>query len=101
MSDSNVHVTPHAGRWAVDREGSQRVSSVHDTQAEAEAAGRATARREQVEFYLHGRNGQIRERDTLWKRPLPAARLAHCGSIQDWWRPPHILGCAPRGLRKS
>lgn len=71
MSDKNVHVTPHDGRWAVDRAGSQRVSSVHDTQAEAEAAGRATARREQVEFYLHGRDGQIRERDSYGNDPYP------------------------------
>jgi YD repeat-containing protein len=71
MSDKNVHVTPHGDRWAVDRDGSQRVSSVHDTQAEAEAAGRATARREQVEFFLHGRNGQIRERDSYGNDPYP------------------------------
>lgn len=71
MSDQNVHVVPHDRRWAVAREGSQRASSVHDTQAEAEAAGRATARREQVEFYLHGRDGQIRERESYGHDPYP------------------------------
>lgn len=64
MSDKGVHVSPRDGRWAVEREGSQRASSLHDTQAEAEAGGRATARREQVEFYLHGRDRRIRERDS-------------------------------------
>ena len=71
MSDKNVHVTPHDGRWAVEHEDSQRVSSLHDTQAEAEAAGRVTARREQVEFYLHGRDGQIRGRDSYGNDPYP------------------------------
>lgn len=71
MSDKNVHVTPRDGRWAVEREASQRASSLHDTQAEAEAAGHVTARREQVEFYLHGRDGQIRERDSYGNDPYP------------------------------
>jgi len=64
-------VTPRDGRWAVEREDSQRASSLHHTQADAEAAGRVTARREQVEFYLHGRDGQIRERDSYGNDPYP------------------------------
>ncbi len=71
MANKGVHVTPRDGRWAVEREGSQRASSLHDTQADAEAAGRATARREEVEFYLHGRDGQIRERDSYGNDPYP------------------------------
>lgn len=38
-----VHVVPQDGRWAVKREGNQRASSLHDTQAEAEGAGRPVA----------------------------------------------------------
>ena len=66
-----VHVVPRGDQWAVEREGGQRASSLHDTQAEAEAAGRATARNEQTEFLLHGRNGQIRERDSYGNDPYP------------------------------
>ena len=88
MSNKGVHVTPRDGRWAVERDGSQRASSLHDTQAEAEAAGRATARREQVEFNLHGRNGQIRERDSYGNDP----RLTDASSQQS--RP----GLRPRRL---
>jgi hypothetical protein len=68
-----VHVTPHADGWAVTRENSQRASSVHGTQAEAERAGRQTARREGEEFYLHGRNVEIRERDSYGNDPYPPA----------------------------
>ena len=71
MAGTGVHVTPRDEGWAVEREGSERASSLHDTQAEAEAAGRATARREQVEFYLHGRDGRIRERDSYGNDPYP------------------------------
>ena len=35
-----VHVVPRGDRWAVQREGGQRATSLHDTQAEAERAGR-------------------------------------------------------------
>lgn len=66
-----VHVTPRGEEWIVQREDSKRASSVHDTQAQAEAAGRDTARREGVEFYLHGRNGHIRERDSYGSDPYP------------------------------
>ena len=59
-----VHVTPRGDRWAVVREGSERASSLHDTQAQAEKKGRETARRDKTEFYLHDRQGQIRERNS-------------------------------------
>ncbi|GHJ13196.1 DUF2188 domain-containing protein [Micromonospora sp. AKA38] len=66
-----VHVVPRDGDWAVVREGNQRASSVHATQAEAERAGRPAARADQTEFYLHGRDGQIRERDSYGNDPNP------------------------------
>ncbi|MGN9809731.1 DUF2188 domain-containing protein [Micromonospora sp. BQ11] len=66
-----VHVVPHPDGWAVRREGSQRAASVHDTQAEAARQGRASARASETEFYLHGRNGQIRERDSYGNDPNP------------------------------
>ena len=66
-----VHVVPRGDRWAVDREGSQRATSLHDTQAEAERAGRPLARADEIEFFLHGRDGQIRERDSYGHDPNP------------------------------
>ena len=57
-----VHVTPRGDKWAVVREGSERASSLHDTQEQAEKKGRETARRDKTEFYLHNQQGQIRER---------------------------------------
>ena len=40
MTNKNIHVTPHGDKWAVQREGSSRASSLHDTQKEAEQKGR-------------------------------------------------------------
>ena len=59
-----VHVTPRGDKWAVVRESSERASSRHGTQAQAEKKGRETARRDKAEFYLHDQQGQIRERDS-------------------------------------
>ncbi|WP_075818443.1 DUF2188 domain-containing protein [Serinicoccus sp. CNJ-927] len=67
-----MHITPREdGRWSVVREGAERASSVHDTQAGAATAGRGTARREQTELYIHGRDGRIRERDSYGNDPYP------------------------------
>jgi hypothetical protein len=70
MTKKNIHVTPHGDKWAAQREGS-RASSLHDTQKEAEQKGRQTARKDKTEFYLHNKQGQIRERDSYGNDPYP------------------------------
>lgn len=70
--NKGVHVTPRDdGRWNVQREGADRASSIHDTQADAIDAGRTTARREKTELHIHGRNGQVRARDSYGSDPYP------------------------------
>lgn len=72
MSKKDVHVTPRSdGGWGVGRENAQRQSSLHDTQAAAAAEGRRLARQDGVEFNLHGRNGQVREKDSYGNDPNP------------------------------
>jgi len=58
------HVVLHDNGWAVWGEGNSRPTSVHDTQQEAINAGREIARNQGGELLIHGRNGQIRERDS-------------------------------------
>lgn len=70
--NKGVHITPRDdGRWNVIRDNATRASSVHDTQAGAANAGRETARRENTELYIHGRDGQIRDRDSYGNDPHP------------------------------
>jgi uncharacterized protein (TIGR02271 family) len=57
-----VHVLSRADGWAVVREGRERATSVHPTQAEAARAGREIARKDGAEFLLHARDGRIRDR---------------------------------------
>lgn len=67
----NQHVVPRGNRWAVVGEGNGRASSIHDRQSDAAEAARSTAIREGSEVLVHGRNGQIRERNTYGKDPHP------------------------------
>jgi hypothetical protein len=71
MPRSNIHVVPRGEGWAVRREGAQRDSSHHHTQAEATGAARQTAQREGLELFIHRANGQIRDRDSLGHDPYP------------------------------
>ncbi len=67
----NQHIVPHPDGWAVKSAGGQRATSVHSTQREAIQQGRSIARNQHSELLVHGRNGQIRERDSYGNDPYP------------------------------
>lgn len=67
----NQHVVPHDGGWAVRGAGNTRATSIHDTQAAAIDAARGIARNQASELLIHGRNGQIRYRDSYGGDPFP------------------------------
>ncbi len=71
MTKRNQHVVPHEDGWAVRGAGSQKASSVHRTQREAIDAGRTVARNQKSELFIHGRDGQIRGRDSHGNDPFP------------------------------
>lgn len=69
---TNQHVVPRDdGTWAVRGAGNSRDTSRHDTQAEAATAARRIAQNQGSELLIHGRNGQIRERDSHGNDPYP------------------------------
>jgi hypothetical protein len=67
----NQHVVPHDGKWGVRGEGNNKLTSIHDTQKEAINEARDIARNQNSELFIHGRNGQIRERDSYGNDPFP------------------------------
>src|SRR3712207_9496217 len=69
---SSVHVEPRESGWAVVREGGERATSVHPTQAEAAKEGSDIARRDKTEFFLHARDGRIREHNSYKEETRPA-----------------------------
>lgn len=62
MTSKAQHVIPSGGRWRVRRTGAARASGVYDTQAEAINRARELAKSQGGELFIHGKDGQIRER---------------------------------------
>ena len=60
----NQHVVPTKSGWGVRGAGNARLTSVHETQAEATEVARVIAIHQQSEMLIHGRNGRIRERNS-------------------------------------
>ena len=71
MSGKGQHVVPRDGNWAVRRSGSDKVTRMYETQAEAVRAAREIARNQRTELYIHGRDGLIRERESFGRDPFP------------------------------
>ena len=67
----NQHVVPTRGRWGIKGEGNSRLTSTFDRQSDAIAAARQISRNQSSELIIHGRNGQIRERDSHRNVPFP------------------------------
>ena len=75
MAKGDVHVTwrEDEAKWAVAKEGSSRASSLHDTKDEAQTAGRESAISEHSELLIHGKDGEIQERNSFGHDPHPPA----------------------------
>lgn len=66
----NVHVLPSDGGWNVQIEDGSDATRFR-TQGEAIAAGRRLAQGNRSEQIIHGRDGQIRQRDSYGRDPFP------------------------------
>ena len=73
MPRRNQHVVPHPDGWAVKGAGSQRTTSVHDTQQAAIDRAGGIARNQGTELLIHGRNGRIWERNSQGNDPFPTS----------------------------
>ncbi len=71
MPRKGQHVVPRAGKWAVRKSGTDRVTRKYETQQEAIDAAREIARNQRTEVYIHGRDGRIRKRDSCGNDPFP------------------------------
>ena len=64
MSKKNQHVVKHSDGWAVRGAGNEKVTKVVRTQQEAIDVAKTIAKNQGSELFIHGKNGQIRERNT-------------------------------------
>lgn len=68
----NQHVTPHPnGGWQVKGEGNTRATARTATQKEAIGIAREISRNQGSELVIHRPNGQIREKDSHGRDPVP------------------------------
>lgn len=67
----NQHVVPHGGEWAVRGAGNSRATSIHGTQAEAQAAAREIAINQRSEVVIHRPDGRIRDKDSYGNDDFP------------------------------
>lgn len=68
----NQHVVPAGDKWGIKGEGNSRLTSTFDRQSDAIAAARQISKNQHSELFIHGRNGQIRERDSHSKDQFPS-----------------------------
>ena len=67
----NQHVVPADDGWGVRGEGNERLTSIHDTQAEAEAAAREIAINQRSEVVIQRPYGRIRDKKSYRNNHLP------------------------------
>lgn len=66
-----VHTVKTDKGWGNKREGSSKVAKHYPTKAEAQQAGRTTAKREKTEHVIHKRDGKIGEKNSYGNDPYP------------------------------
>lgn len=74
---ANQHVVPNNGKWQVKRENSTKATKTFDTQKDAISYGRDIAKNQGSELVIHGRNGQIRDKDSFGNDPYPPKDARH------------------------
>ncbi|WP_427313114.1 DUF2188 domain-containing protein [Cupriavidus sp. H39] len=73
MPGSNVHVVATGDRWAVVVDGGHG-REIFQTQEEAIASGTEKAKQRKGDLLIHGRDGQIRERNSFGNDPRDIKR---------------------------
>jgi uncharacterized protein YdaT len=71
MAKPTQHVVRHGDEWAVRKSGSERVTETFATQRQAIDRGTEIAKNQKTELFIHGRDGQIRERNSHGSDPFP------------------------------
>lgn len=73
----NQHVVPRTGQWAVRGAGNSRDTAVFSTQGKAIRTAMSIAKNQKSEVVIHGRNGQIRDKDSYGNDPHPPKDTKH------------------------
>lgn len=74
---ANQHVIPNDGFWQVKVEKGKRATKNFNRQSDAIEYARNIARNQQSELVIHGKNGQIRDKDSFGNDPCPPRDQIH------------------------
>ncbi|WP_018629568.1 DUF2188 domain-containing protein [Niabella aurantiaca] len=66
----NQHVVKYGNSWAVKGAGNEKVTKVTATQKQAIEVAIKIAKNNRSEVVIHGRNGQIRDKDSYGNDPI-------------------------------
>lgn len=67
----NQHVVKHPEGWAVKGAGNSKATKVTPTQSEAISVAKGIAKNQSSEMLIHGRHGQIREKNSYGNDDFP------------------------------
>ena len=67
----NQHIVPRGNTWAVVGAGNSRATTIVPTQQEAINTAKPIAQNQGGDVVIHGRNGQIRARNSYGNDPYP------------------------------
>ena len=67
----NQHVVPNNGQWSVKGAGNSKNTVTTKTQQKAIEIAKEIAQNQKSEVVIHGKNGQIRDKDSYGNDPNP------------------------------
>lgn len=73
----NQHVTPKGTDWQVKGAGNSKATVIVPTQKEAISIAKGIAGNQKSEVVIHGKNGQIRDKDSYGNDPVPPIDKRH------------------------
>ncbi len=74
---TNQHVVPRGGAWAVRSENASRATRIFENKAPAVSLAHRIAMKNRAELVIHGRNGQIQDKDSFGRDPNPPKDKKH------------------------
>lgn len=71
MPKKNIHLVPDGVKWAVKKQGVKQPLSIHRAKDQADRQARKRAKKRKVELVIHGKDGQIQDKDSFGNDPFP------------------------------
>ena len=71
MAKKAIEVKPRGDQWVVQKQGTSKAASVHETKAPAVKAGTQQAKNEKTELVIKKQDGTIQNKNSFGNDPSP------------------------------